>query len=1057
MNVENQDNNKIHHQNNDKIEEFEEPLAQPGKIFLAEIHGSAQRFLKIKKLSKYIRFCKCCLLPTETPGVVIPFTCLDKKEDFGIGIQLYFFYIYFCIVVCFTALFLSSIPSMVFSKRYYNDLRNFCDTYFTFGDSFLFLEEVNNTGLNTTSEYCVKYLTIYINIRNYESDSSLINNDWISKFSSINILNYYNIFKENTKDPEIITDSFFNYSFVYFLTSITLLIINFFYIHYVNLLDDKDNFGSTTPRDFTLLIHRVKRPHKNISKIQHLNNIITEISQDYFKLELQQIIPCYNLTELFKLTKDVFEDKIKIYHAYNFKRQKNLHKLYMKQHKIDNENFNINNYYHNEIIKINDEKNNINSIINQNSVANINNSQLSDIIQQKNITNEENINRIFIHNSNLNYYSKFLWIIKATPLNIIEQRIAKKNKRIKEIEKDLAKNPDKYSSGTYFVVFKYMRMKDQFYDFYPTNLVQKILIRIKYFFQNIIFSKCVSEKTKRRNYLKTEIKVQYATEAYEVYWQNLGYSFCQKILFFSFSFVVTIILIFISFGIIYLLNYCQFKLAESEGAQSVYGYLLSFVISIIIAEINSLARKLLKLITRNFEAIETKTEYYVSLSVKLTIFTFLNTNIVPLVSNVIQRKYNDYGILLNNLFMIFLTNFTLNPIVFYLNPNLLLKLSKRAKARMKLEGKPIEESVYTQDELNRLFQNPSMSLCYKYSFYSNVVLTTFFYMSLFPLGVVFSIVGLLLSYFLEIVHLGFYKRPEILNSRLCKCFVYNFKVAMAVFAIGNYIFLHDVDKHSDINWSLINLILFIVIVFIPYDSIKFNLLGVKEGDITKGSYDEYELMFPTDYEKQNPLTKKEAMIKYFERLRSKNLIDKIQSDYLINKIQKESSMANYYKTTKNVGNVLNYYEFQNQLAKLKKKQKFIKEIKNKNRKINNYDIYIKQKAKERRQTLKLKKDLDINEKEISKPNYDVDNFINIMNKQNSLYEDSNAYFKKNYNVKELVKDNQKSNSKKNNYLKEVVIQNMKAQGIYSETEDEIDDDSIKNDENSDETSPYNNN
>ena len=80
-----------------------------------------------------------------------------------------------------------------------------------------------------------------------------------------------------------------------------------------------------------------------------------------------------------------------------------------------------------------------------------------------------------------------------------------------------------------------------------------------------------------------------------------------------------------------------------------------------------------------------------------------------------------------------------------------------------------------------------------------------------------------------------------------------------------------------------------------------------------------------------------------------------------------------------------------------------------------------------------------------------------MNKQNSLYEDSNAYFKKNYNVKELVKDNQKSNNKKNNYLKEVVIQNMKAQGIYSETEDEIDDDSIKNDENSDETSPYNNN
>ena len=32
---------------NDDIEEFEKPLAQPGKLFLAEMHGSAQRFLKI--------------------------------------------------------------------------------------------------------------------------------------------------------------------------------------------------------------------------------------------------------------------------------------------------------------------------------------------------------------------------------------------------------------------------------------------------------------------------------------------------------------------------------------------------------------------------------------------------------------------------------------------------------------------------------------------------------------------------------------------------------------------------------------------------------------------------------------------------------------------------------------------------------------------------------------------------------------------------------------------------------------------------------------------------
>ena len=100
-----------------EIEECDEPLAQPGKIFLAEIHGSAQHFLKIKKLSKYIRFCKCCLLPSETPGVVVPYTCLDNKEDFGIGIHLYFVYIKFCIITTFIGLCLSSIPTMVLIRR----------------------------------------------------------------------------------------------------------------------------------------------------------------------------------------------------------------------------------------------------------------------------------------------------------------------------------------------------------------------------------------------------------------------------------------------------------------------------------------------------------------------------------------------------------------------------------------------------------------------------------------------------------------------------------------------------------------------------------------------------------------------------------------------------------------------------------------------------------------------------------------------------------------------------------------------------------------------------
>ena len=593
-------------------------------------------------------------------------------------------------------------------------------------------------------------------------------------------------------------------------------------------------------------------------------------------------------------------------------------------------------------------------------------------------------------------------------------------------------------------------MQEQFYDFYPTHYITRALWKIKYFFQNIIFSNCANEKTKRKNYLKNEIKVEYATEAYEVFWQNMGYSLCKKILFFLISLLSTIILILISFAIVYFLNYCQFNLTEKEGKHTTAEYLLSLAISIIIAIINSLSRKILKLVTRHFEANETKTNYYISLSIKITIFTFINTNIVPLVSNRIQREYNSNKILLNNLFMIFLTNFTLRPIVFYLNPNLLFKLTRRARAIKALEGIPVKESTYTQDELNRLFQNPSMSICYKYSFYSNVVLTTLFYMSLFPLGAVFSFVGLVLSYFLEIVHLGFYKRPEMLNSNLCKWFMYNFKFTVAIFAVGNFIFLRDAEKHFDINWSLINLILFIVLAVIPYHSFKFNLLGISEGEMTKGSYDEYELTFPTDYEKQNPLTKKEATIKYFERLRQLDVLNNIQYNFLVDKVKKENHMINYYKISKNVGNVLHYFEFQNQYAKIKRKKKFIKEQKKSQRKIDDYTIYVNQKAKERREFLGLNSnlnDIQNKNKEVSTLDNNVNNFINILDNSKNI---NNLNENGNYKAKGKLEDNQKLKRKISIYMRQSLYHDIKEHGYYSDTDDEGEDDSIKTEDISDE-------
>ena len=59
----------------------------------------------------------------------MPYTCLDNRKDFGIGIHLYFSYIIFCISIIFVSLCLSSIPTMVFSIRYTNHLKDHCNKY----------------------------------------------------------------------------------------------------------------------------------------------------------------------------------------------------------------------------------------------------------------------------------------------------------------------------------------------------------------------------------------------------------------------------------------------------------------------------------------------------------------------------------------------------------------------------------------------------------------------------------------------------------------------------------------------------------------------------------------------------------------------------------------------------------------------------------------------------------------------------------------------------------------------------------------------------------------
>ena len=799
-----------------------EQLDEPGSLYNAEVHGSAQRLLKVHRITKYVKFCRDCSLPQETPGVVVPFNWFDEQLDYGLGIYLYFYYIKFLIVMALICAGLSSVSTIVFSKDYASDIKDYCQKHISTNTLRLLSSDNKNYTFRDLSDDCSKYAS------GNSTDEDAFKADWLSDMSSYNLETYYNVFKyQATYDQrDNINSVILDYSFMYFLTGITVLIANFLFIQIVSLFSEYEDFKATTPADYAVLVRGVPKPVGNQKMRDPLVKLVKDIERFTTPLEIYQIIPCLRIGELYEVAEKKFKEETKLYHVNHFEKQ----------------------------IKLN---------------------------KSNKFSKEQN---------NLHYFEDQLFILtKKTPITDIEQKVEKYRNQLDQMQLDLNANPNKYNGGTFFLLFQKMQMKDEFASFFPSSSFLKLMWRIRYFFENIICGCCINEGRKERNRLKISLDVEKDVEPYEVQWENMGFSRGKRNLRLCFSVLAFAVLIVVTLGIIIALNYLQRKIKEKQ--KNFWNYVISLLISIILAVVTAVGKIIFKKLTF-MEKIEVKTSYYISFSIKLTLFTFFTIAVLPVVSNFIFG-FDGNDILVNNLLMIFITDIFLPPVLFYLGPGLLIKLFKRSKARLELKNVKLEKSTYTQRELNEIFENPEMDICSKYSYINNVFLISLFYMSIFPIGMIFGFGALIFAYISEFFYIGLYKRPEVLNSSLCRFYVSNFKWAIFIFAVGNYIFLGPINEDQRISWSLINLIVFFVLCLIPYQAIKFKTLGESEGRSKPETYEQNYYFFSTDYEKLNPFTRKQAYTEYFNRLINDKIIDQNEGKRIINKIQNTNDITGY--------------------------------------------------------------------------------------------------------------------------------------------------------------------
>lgn len=851
-----------------------------GEISAAKIHRDANRILKqINKFDKNTKFCPCCCLPCPTPGVLVRFSYCDNTNDFietGQGTSLYFFFFKYSMIIMAATAIIIGIPFLIFSYNYTYSLQKLCNNYYNNRNE----EKIN------LMDYCELYITEKEYADNYYSvvDSPFF------LFSSINIKDYRKMFYILYNSDEIdFEKSILNYPLLNLICSITLLIVNILYIIIIYNKSMVYDFQLTSPSDYTVMVTNMKQLLKHYlntkkkyeeMKIQEPNKLNEDGTPFDFEKNLREEL---GLSEV-----SIQKEEIEI--GLN---KKKISKLQEFTSFIENS----------ICIDPNKQKYNVqqinicfklNKYMNLEEQLQLKKTQIVKI-EKHPYQIKRNKERGY-EGDKRRYFSSFLsgynlyWCNccdNGIELSQIEKEKAEIEKNIFDLMKASEDINENNFAGVAFISFNTLKEQEDFLSQFPSNIFSyfiKWLKNLKY-----IFCFCCFKKK-----LKENLDASSSPEPEDVIYENLEYSYIEGSFRTFIVYIISIVLIGICFGIFILINILQDKINE-KAIHKILSYVISLINTCVSSILNYVFQMILDYLTKMEKQI-TMTEYYRSYSVKLTLFSFFTSAVVPLICELI-KKSDGYQILISNMLMMFLVNAFVTPIMWTMNFTYFLK--KFQICMIERKSNADKKHNMTQRELNYLYELPSMSISYKYSYLAKTLLMTFLYIPIFPLGIVISLVGFILGYLLEKFNYAhMYKRPEMLNHKLCVFYVNHFDVMIFVYAIGDYIFMYNSYEKKII--PLVKIIVFGVLTILPYKKfLKRNYIGISESDISNTEYKNKYFTFSMDYERANPMTRKKGTKNYLDKMLKSGKITKTKYLELISEIDSLNLMEVYYKTREN--------------------------------------------------------------------------------------------------------------------------------------------------------------
>ena len=851
-------------QDNEEDGPFE--IYGPGNVKYAELHSSANKPLRqLNPINSTVQVCPCCNSYLATKGILEPYSMCDKPDDFsncGQGVVLYYAFLKYIIMVSVIISIGTSAFNAYLSNSYYNELTEVCNNVYR-------TQIKGTTGNENIYPACNLYYT--------EADKDFIYysivDTFLFRFSSViakdyrNLTYALNIHKTDTYEETVVNMSRINFSSLMFL-----FIFNLVFIFFLYNKSNAADFLVLTVSDYAVFMYNLYDVHGkflNIKKeIEEKRAECTRTGKKYVPELVEQKKIGFFIDQI-PSEIDQFKEFIKC-------------KICKGNY---NENFKINridfSYKIGELKKLQDKLEN----------------------KKMKISKVENFPEFQKKNEGLNgddrkYHKSFLEFCDSDdekPLSKIKERRDEIQENIENIIEESKKNTMNYFGGAAIVTFDTIKEQELYMKNIPNNAVDyaiKFLKDLAYVF----CSCCINKSSENIYYLKRNIKFEDAPEPEDIIYENLEVSYGNRILRTIGIYIISILICGVSFIIVVELNELQITLNEKDKSGHItFLYVLSLVLSVITSAIDVILEIVFETFTK-WEKHTTMTHFYLSYSVKLTIFSFLNSGLLPLISELVFNESEGHEILISNMLMKFLVNAFVSPIMWTLSVGYYLK-----QAQIFLYKRKILIGTKTQKDLNTLFELPPMNVSAKYSYIFKTLLMSFLYIPIFPLGVAISFIGFAIAYWLEKINFAYYyKKPEMLNRYLCEFYTSYFVVVLFAYGVGDYIFMHD--AYDTKTWSLLNIVVFGVLIIIPYNKLlSQDYIKFSDSQLYSNTYDQSYPNFNMDYERANPMTKQEGVMRYETARKERGLITNEEYQQNIKVVQNRDIMAGYFNRPRNYG------------------------------------------------------------------------------------------------------------------------------------------------------------